>query len=152
MYRHTCVSSCPGLISVARVNEYRTTDVTRVLKTPGAELSQNACGKRTKNILFSSVFSRVLNDKFRAYISMYTCFVLVLVLYLCLYIIPRCYIYARYYIYQGIIYIISKVLYICLYVHVYIFINFICHVQMSKNMYKKPRHFFISIYLVLVYI
>ena len=36
----------------------RATDVTRVLKTPAAELSQNACGERTKNILFSSVFSR----------------------------------------------------------------------------------------------
>ena len=37
---HTRVSSCPGLINVARVNEQRTTDVIRVLKTPGAELSQ----------------------------------------------------------------------------------------------------------------
>ena len=37
-----------GLISVARVNEQRTIDVTKVLKTPGAELSQNACGERTK--------------------------------------------------------------------------------------------------------
>ena len=33
IYPHTRVSSCPGLISVARVNEQRTTDVTRVLKT-----------------------------------------------------------------------------------------------------------------------
>ena len=61
-HTHTHVSSCPGLISVARVNEETTTDVTRVLKTPGAELSQNACGERTKNILFSSVFSRGLNE------------------------------------------------------------------------------------------
>ena len=45
---------------MARVNEYRTTDVTRVLKTLSAELSQNACGERTKNILFSSVFSSVI--------------------------------------------------------------------------------------------
>ena len=37
-YPHTRVSSCPGLIGVARVNEKRTSDVTRVLKTPGAEL------------------------------------------------------------------------------------------------------------------
>ena len=36
-HTHTRVSSCPGLISVARVNEERTTDVTRVLETPGAE-------------------------------------------------------------------------------------------------------------------
>ena len=49
-------------IYVARVNEYRTTDVTRVLKTPDAEVSQYACGERTKNILFSSMFSRVLNE------------------------------------------------------------------------------------------
>ena len=36
-YPHTRVSSFPGLISVARVNEWRTTDVTRVLKAPGAD-------------------------------------------------------------------------------------------------------------------
>ena len=47
-YPHTRVSSCPGLVSVARVNEYRTSDVIRVLKTPGVELSQNACGERTE--------------------------------------------------------------------------------------------------------
>ena len=44
IYPQTRVSSFPGLISVARVNEQRTTDVTRVLKAPGAELCQNACG------------------------------------------------------------------------------------------------------------
>ena len=38
------VSSFPGIISVARVNEQRTADVTRVLKAPDAELFQNACG------------------------------------------------------------------------------------------------------------
>ena len=48
IYPHTRVSSCPGLVSVARVNEKRTTDVTRVPKTPRAGLSQNACGERTK--------------------------------------------------------------------------------------------------------
>ena len=48
IYPHTRVSSCPGLISVVRVNEWRTTDVTRVLKAAGAELCQNACGERTK--------------------------------------------------------------------------------------------------------
>ena len=59
---HIClqkrVSSFPGLISVSWFNEYRTTDVTRVLKAPGAELCQNACGEQA---CFSSVFSRVLN-------------------------------------------------------------------------------------------
>ena len=45
MYPHTRVFSCPGLISVTRANMKRTTDVTRVLKTPGAELSQNACSQ-----------------------------------------------------------------------------------------------------------
>ena len=33
----------PGLIGVARVNEKRTTNVTRVLKAQGAEICQNAC-------------------------------------------------------------------------------------------------------------
>ena len=44
IYPHTRVSSFPGLISVARVYEQRIPDVTRVLKAPGAELCQNACG------------------------------------------------------------------------------------------------------------
>ena len=38
IYPHTRVLSFPGLISVARVNEQRTTNVTRVLKAPGAEI------------------------------------------------------------------------------------------------------------------
>ena len=64
IYPQTRVSSFPGLVSVARVNEERTTDNTRVLEAPGAELCQNACGvvNEQKNILFSSVFSRVLNE------------------------------------------------------------------------------------------
>ena len=33
-------------------NDQRTTDANRVLKAPGAELCRNACGKRTKNVLF----------------------------------------------------------------------------------------------------
>ena len=41
IYTQTRVSSFPGLISVVRVNKY---DVTRVLKAPGADLCQNACG------------------------------------------------------------------------------------------------------------
>ena len=48
IYLHTRVSSCPGLIRVAQVNEQRTIDLTRMLETPGAELSQNACGDQTK--------------------------------------------------------------------------------------------------------
>ena len=38
IYPQTHVSSFPVLISVARVNEYRTTDLIRVLKAPGVEL------------------------------------------------------------------------------------------------------------------
>ena len=38
IYPQISVSSFPGLISVARVNEQRTTAVTRVLKAPDAEL------------------------------------------------------------------------------------------------------------------
>ena len=48
IYPQTRVLSCPGLISVPWVNKKRTTDVTRVLKAPGAELSQNVCGEQTK--------------------------------------------------------------------------------------------------------
>ena len=44
IYPQTRVWSFPGLISVAWVNEYRTTDVTRVLKAPEDERCQNACG------------------------------------------------------------------------------------------------------------
>ena len=42
IYPHTRVSSYPGLISVARVNEWRTNDITRVLNTSGAKQSQIA--------------------------------------------------------------------------------------------------------------
>ena len=50
IYIQTSVSSFPGLISVARVNEQRTPDVTRVLKAPGAECCQNACGAVNEQI------------------------------------------------------------------------------------------------------
>ena len=40
MSTYTCFI-LPRTLSVARVNEKRTTDVTRVLKGPGAELCQN---------------------------------------------------------------------------------------------------------------
>ena len=39
MYPQTRVLPCPGLISVARVNKWRATDVTRVFKAPSAEPS-----------------------------------------------------------------------------------------------------------------
>ena len=41
IYPDTRISSFPGLISVARVNEYRTTDVTRVLIHFSAEIMQH---------------------------------------------------------------------------------------------------------------
>ena len=67
IYPQTRVSSFPGLISVVRVNKYRTTDVTRVLKAPGAELHQNTCDEVNKQISM---------NKFRVYTSTDTCFVL----------------------------------------------------------------------------
>ena len=51
IYPQTHVSSFPGLISVARVNEQRTTAVTRVLKAPGAELCQNLFNFSTYSIV-----------------------------------------------------------------------------------------------------
>ena len=52
VYPHTHVSSFPGLISVAEVNKHRTTDVTRVLKAPCAELCQDACGVVNEQKIF----------------------------------------------------------------------------------------------------
>ena len=54
IFPHTRFSSFPGLISVAQVNKQRTTDVTRVLKAPGAELCQNACGVVDEQKIFCS--------------------------------------------------------------------------------------------------
>ena len=65
IYPQARVSSFAGLISVVRVNEERTTDVTRVVKAPGAELCQNACGVVNEQKIFwfdQSVFSIVLNE------------------------------------------------------------------------------------------
>ena len=78
IYPEARVSSFPALIGVARVNEYRTTDVTTVLKAPGAELCQNACGVVNEQKAFCSHHSspECSMNKFRAYISTYTCFVL----------------------------------------------------------------------------
>ena len=52
IYPQARVSSFVGLISVVRVNEERTTDVTRVVKAPGAELCQNACGVVNEQKIF----------------------------------------------------------------------------------------------------
>ena len=74
----TRVSSFPGLISVARVNEYRTTDVTRVLKGQSAEFCQNACGVMKKQKIFCShqCCPDCPMNKSRAYISRDMCFFL----------------------------------------------------------------------------
>ena len=70
IYPQTCVSSFPRLISVARVNEWGTTDVTRVLKGPGAELYQNACGVVNEQKIFCShqCSPECSMNKFRVYI------------------------------------------------------------------------------------
>ena len=78
IYPQTRVLSFPGFISVARVNEWRTSDVIGVLKAPGAELCQNACGVvNEQNIFCSQQYSSEGSmNKFRAYISTDTCFIL----------------------------------------------------------------------------
>ena len=78
MYPQTWISSFPGLISVARVNEQRTTDITIVLKAPNAELCQNACGVVNKQKTFcpNQCSPECSINKFRAYISTDTYFVL----------------------------------------------------------------------------
>ena len=77
-YIYIRVSSFPELVGVARVNQQRTTDVTRVLKARGAELCQNACGVVNEQKIFCShqCSPECSMNKFRAYISTYTCFVL----------------------------------------------------------------------------
>ena len=66
----------PGLINTVWLgglpSREQLTSPECVLKAPGAELSQNACGEQTKKFVLT-VFSRVLN-KFRAYLSTDTCF------------------------------------------------------------------------------
>ena len=54
VYPQARVFSFPGLINVAPVNEYRKADVTRVLKTSGAELFQNDCGVVNEQNIFCS--------------------------------------------------------------------------------------------------
>ena len=78
IHPQTRVSSFPGPISVARVNEYRTTDITRLFKAPGADICQNGCGVVNEQKIFCSYqcSSESSMNKFRAYISTDTCFVL----------------------------------------------------------------------------
>ena len=73
-----CVSFLLGLISVARVNEWRTIGNIRVLKAPGAELCQNDCSVVNEIKAFCShqCSPDCSMNKFRAYISTETCFVL----------------------------------------------------------------------------
>ena len=70
IYIYIYISSFPGLISVARVNEQRKTDATRVLKVPGAELCQIVCGVVNEQKIFSSHQSSIDSSmkKLRAYI------------------------------------------------------------------------------------
>ena len=63
IYIYTRVSSFHGLISVARANEYRTTYVTRVLKAPGAELCQNACGVVNEPKIFGVLLNALVKMK-----------------------------------------------------------------------------------------
>ena len=78
IYAQTRHSSFPGLISVARVNESRTTDATRILKATGAELFQNACGVVSEQKIFCchQCSPECSMNKLRVYISPDTCFVL----------------------------------------------------------------------------
>ena len=77
IYPQTRVLSFTGLISVARVNEQRTTDITRVLRTLGAEICQSACGVMNEQKFISHKRSPECSmNKFRAYISTDTCFVI----------------------------------------------------------------------------
>ena len=103
---HTRVSSFPRLISVARVNKQRTTDVNKVLKAPGAELCQNACGVVNKHKIFYShqCSTEYSMNKFRAYISMY--------IYIKLYI--------KHYIYKTFM---SSTKMSTIYVYIYIYIK-----------------------------
>ena len=107
IYTHTHVLSFPGLISVARVNEQRTTDVTRVLKAPGAEPCQNACGAYYIYIIYSIIIYYYILLYY--YIIIYYYIIYILLLYIIiLYII----IYMQYYYIYYIQYYIQYVLYI----------------------------------------
>ena len=70
-YSQTRARPPPGPISAARANEQRTADATRVLKAPGAEPRQNACGvvNEHKIFCFYQCSPECSMNKFRAYIS-----------------------------------------------------------------------------------
>ena len=92
LYPQASVLSFPRLISVAQVNEYRTTDVTKVLKAPGAELCLNTCGVVNQQKTFCSHQCCVecSMNKFRAYISIfpyYPCIYIYIYIYIYVYII-----------------------------------------------------------------
>ena len=78
VYPQTLVLLFPGLISVARVNDQRTTDVTRVVKALGAELCQSACGMVNEQKIFCShqCYPACFMKKFRSNISEDTCLVI----------------------------------------------------------------------------
>ena len=71
IYPQARASSFPGLINVAQVNEYLTTDVTGVLKAPGAELCQKCLwyGEQTKIFSSHHCSPECSMNKFRAYIN-----------------------------------------------------------------------------------
>ena len=70
VYPQTRVLSFPGLIRMIWVNQQRVTDVTRVVKAPGAKLYQMACGVVNEQKIFCShqYSSDISMDKFRRYI------------------------------------------------------------------------------------
>ena len=100
-YPQTRVSSFPGLISVARVKEERTTDVTRVLKAPGSEFCQNAYGVVNEQKTFCS---HQCSSECSINKQIYR--------YICIYV----------YIYYVYIYIYIYILCIHTYIYIYIYI------------------------------
>ena len=124
---------------MARVNEQRTTDVTRVLKAPCAELFQNACGVVKKQKIFCSdqCSPECSMNKFRAYIFTDTCFVLPRTPRTHIHIISKkntsiyIYIYVIIYIYISSLYIYICV---CMYIYIMLFYCFKCRKNTeSKN-------------------
>ena len=123
IYPQTPISFFPGLISVDRVKEQRTTDVTRVLKAPGAEFCQNACGMvNEQKILCSHQCSPECSmNKFRAYIYKYI------------------YIYIHIYIYIFIYILYIYNIYTCmLFIYIYIYIY-----TRATNMYQHIGMYYI---------
>ena len=113
IYPHTRVSSCPGLISVARVSEQRTTDVTMSPECSKHQLLSLAkmlvVNDQKKYFVFISVFSRVCSmNKFRAHIYIYIC-IYIYIYYMYIYI--HIYIYIYLYIYTWILSINNRAIY-----------------------------------------